>query len=259
MRIQDIIASHVAPGALIIDLTEPADALVPMDWLSPDSGVAYTRDPGASRPAAPAPTVVIHSLPPSKNGQRQLDLKLGEPAPGVIHLVLCIRAEIPMESGLFDVASSGGWELKSTHSIGQPAFPFAFAFAAPEPGDAATTRLRLVNEYRYDKLLLRLRGDHVSRLKRRLAKEKAKREEAEARLTKPAEEQDAESSPTDLEHEREVAGRLRERVLSLDAELAAVRKELAAAKAGGRHGDGVNNDVDGGLFGRWLASLRSTD
>lgn len=249
MRIQDIIAQHVRPGAFVVDLTRAEDELVATDWMSPDSGVHYTRAPKAHA-SPPAVTLVVRTLGASDSASGLPEL--GAAAPGIIHLVLVDRAETAVELGLLEAAAVEGWELASSHSVGKKSYPFGLLFRAPEPECQHLERLRLLNEYRYDKLLLRLRTDHVARLERRLqraaeslAKEKKRRNAAEERAV-AAERAAAAVDSGELEQERATAGRLRAQVLRLSRELEEQRKGPSEAKT---------NDVDhhrGGLLSRLL-------
>jgi hypothetical protein len=267
VRIIDILATHVRPGALVVDLTtRSGDDLSPEHWVPPGAGVTYTKAPILAEGPASAPALILHDLLVGGAGEV---VDLGQATGGVLHLVLFDRIEAPLESGLLDRALGGGWELTATHQVRHDVFRFGLAFAQPAPGEEARARLRIVNEYRYDKLVLRVRTEQLKRLETRLEHAEARtqdqvrqREETEAKTQALAAEV-ARLTGDDLSEARAIAGRLRERVLRLEGELRGAQGELAEARRPvGSRIDAATREVRGSAGRvlerpvRWLASLR---
>ena len=175
MRIADILFSHAVPGALVVDLTAETAGLSSHAALSPELGLPYRRGlAGASEGAALA--LVLHSLP--ARGQDDApppDLSgLAGLAQRVAHIVFSDRIEAFLELGILDLATRAGHALSSTHITEHRVFRFAGVFERPE-GEPTSSRLRLMSEYRLDKLAL-------GELERALAKATRERDGMKASL-----------------------------------------------------------------------------
>jgi len=153
VRITDLLFSYAGPGAVVVDLTAESAGLSGHAALAPELGLPYRRGT-TGLGAGTARALVLHTLPGDDEGAG-LDLdRFAGLAPAVIHVVFCDRVEAFLERGLIDSAARGGYELASTHYTEHKIFRFAAVLRRPD-GEASPSRLRLVNEYRFDKLLLR--------------------------------------------------------------------------------------------------------
>ena len=186
MRIADILFSHAVPGAVVVDLTSEASGLSSHAALAPELGLPVERGLAGARPDAPL-ALVLHSLSPSRDeraappaGQPPeapalVDLgSFSRLAASVAHIVFFDRVEAVLENGLIDSATRSGLELVSTHRTEHRVFRYAAVFRRPE-SDVGSARLRLVSEYRLDKLLL-------GELERTLAHASRERDELRAKL-----------------------------------------------------------------------------
>jgi hypothetical protein len=267
VRIADILATHARPGTTVVDLTSQGEPLPP-GLFPPDFGLTYTREPIAPSGVS----LVLHDLPAADAENQTTTLDLGTAAAGVIHIVLFDRIEAPVRHGLLEQAARGGWELSATHGTRHERFHFVMVFAAA--GDGQVDRLRLVNEYRYDKLALTLFAEQLERTEQRVGKARARananelaKTEAEQRAAELQRELDARTA--ELDRAIAAAGRLRERIIEIEGRLAAAHDRLVEARTalGFRVDRATRAALDDsrdarGLLGaprRWLSAFRGRD
>ena len=180
MRIADIIADHVEPGAAVLDRTPEEASLSPYAALPPNLRLTYARGP-EELPADLGLTIVLHALP---------EVDLAVVAPGrVVHVLFAERAESYLEIGLLETLAQAGLELVGTHAVPHKTYHYAVVARA---ADASLGRvsLRLQNEYRFQRLFLRDREDALHALKEEVGRtdEKIRKvQEEEARLRGDAE------------------------------------------------------------------------
>ncbi|MEZ4367152.1 MAG: hypothetical protein R2939_12845 [Kofleriaceae bacterium] len=175
MQIVDLLASVLQPGAAVVDLT-PADAQISDHVVLPSgAGLELRRSTaGPHRTLA----VLLRCAGEQTTTATGFDCELD--ADAVIHVVFVQRAEDLLACGVLDDALERGWEL--TDSVGTGGEPFDRATIWRRAQDPSPGRLRLVNEYRYDRLLLAERERELERLRRKLRSARNGAEALEANL-----------------------------------------------------------------------------
>jgi len=207
VRIADILFRYKVPGAVVVDLTDESAGLSAHAALAPGLGLPYQRGQADLRGDAEL-ALVLHSLPPAGQEAAALDLDRAGMAARVAHIVFFDRVEAFLENGLIDLATRSGYELASTHVTEHKVYRYAAVLRRPDD-ETSTARLRLVNEYRFDKLL-------VSELEREQAQLSREREELRAKVT------ELRSGHQQLRNERQ---QLRSEYQQLRAELQQLRSE----------------------------------
>lgn len=158
MRIADIIASLVVPGAFIVDRTDPSAGVRPYAELSPEHGVAIFD---ARPPRYPESLAIVLSLLPAL----ELD---AEPS---VHVVIAEALESFYAAGLIELAAVRGWEIASVHTAQHRALPYAVVLRR---SDAGARHSRAVSEYRLGRALLEQHEASEEELAARLEKSEAR-------------------------------------------------------------------------------------
>lgn len=180
MQIAEILSAHVAPGAVVYDLTRPDAELSTEILLAPEAGVTY-RDRLAAGADAPAVGIVLQQLPVASEPPGAVAVTLErDVGRRTVHVLFCDRPDSLVACGVLVAAAEGGWELSGLHATGHQVFRYAAVFVAAE-ARSSRPALRLVNEYRYLKVLLREREQELAATRARhddLARQLAERDAA---------------------------------------------------------------------------------
>lgn len=201
MQIADIVAEQAPSGATILDLTPP------------EAGLYSRIGPPRRAPEQGAePTVVLQTLPGGS-------LEVGTDV--LAHVLVCERVEVVSEEGLLDAAWRAGWELRSAHMTTHKTYRFAVVLRRADGRE----HLRVLNEYRYDKLLLRVREEQLERLQDRLARAELRAARQQEELTRQARAEVA-AVEERLVRERDALAQARAEVAQRSQELGAARAEL---------------------------------
>lgn len=262
MQIADILSSHVAPGAVVFDLTGPVADLSSHAQLPPQLGLTYRIGRATDAGERPAVGLVLQHLPTQAVPGMEtasVDLDVANLATRVIHVVFFDRAEVVVERGLLEDAAQHGWELAGIHATGHPVFRFAAVLVAHDE-DAASprARLRVLNEFRFDRFLLRDRERVVEHAKDQLRHLHARVQELEA----AAQVRDAELASVRTARAEAVS-----RLERSEAQLATARQRLARARGSlsfrlGRATRVAMRELTRDPLGvprRWLATFRGRD
>jgi len=248
MQIADILSPHVAPGAVVFDMTSDDSDLSSHAVMAPQFGVRYQR--GLVWNGEPPPVgLVLQHLHDVDSTGREITLDVGEVAARIVHVVFFDRPEIVTERGLLEQVAAAGWKLTGVYATGHGAFRYA-AVLVPD-ADASHAQLRVHNEYRFDRFLLRDQDATLARLTRRVA-------DLEAALT---------ARDAQLAEARAQRATFAERAASAERELKTARRRLARARGSfsfrlGRATRLALRDAPRDPLGtpaRWLATFRGRD
>jgi FkbM family methyltransferase len=213
--IADILSRYVEARAVIVDLTLPAADVSSDAILPPQLGVHYRRELADVAGEAAAKTVVLQQL--DRDVRLELDGASGE----IVHVVFATLLDGVIDRGLLDQAARGGWEIAGIHAVVHDVFRFAIVLVRDVRGRARHD-LRVLNEYRFDKALLRERDQGLERATARATRAQKQAEEHE---------REAQAASADAAQARRRAAGLEQELRSLAATLTRTREALVRARS----------------------------
>lgn len=178
MRIPDIIAAHASPGAVVVDLT-PADAgLHGYLELPPVFETHYRREPASADVAL---AIIARVLPRTADELGWAPAPAGQPG-RTLHALFLEEVEHVAAIGLLEIAARAGLELLSAHVTQQRPYRIALVFGpTTEKLPEGQPRLRVINENRMNRLVLRVREEQLERSQARAEQLERKLRAVEAR------------------------------------------------------------------------------
>lgn len=177
MRVVDLLFRYATPGTVVVDRTAArAELSNPADGAA--LGLAYERDP-RGRLTAPRSLLLHTVLDPADPSPFASDLPTGE----VVHVVFVERLDMLVEHGVLADAAERYHELIGIHQVRHRIGRFA-AVLASVTDPARIPYLRVINEYRYNKLRVDeleatkgAREAELAKVRARLAQDDAERVE----------------------------------------------------------------------------------
>lgn len=235
MRIANILFDHASPGALIVDLTRDAVSEDVEHELPPGHIGSTVREPPGEGEVEADCVLWLRQVDPETPPDPPILEGAGPDDRQVIHVIFARSIEHFIEMGLVEDAAERGLEIASLHMTEKRALRFAAVLKAAAPDARDRTRLRLVNEHRVTRALLRWLDDEVRRSRAteeeatsKLSGVRSRAEQAERERASLAER--LEAAQEELQHLRAQRAEAEESLLRLRREHAATVDELARSR-----------------------------